>query len=230
MSDSMVAVDNVLVSELVAEPAMDLATRHSQTYRSLKRLLDILGASAGLVLCAPLLLVVGVLIKWHDGGPVFFIQQRVGRNGKLFPCFKLRTMVPNAEQLKASLMDSNVHQDSRTFKMEYDPRITPIGRRLRAWSIDEVPQFINVLRGEMSLVGPRPAVPAEVAQYHARDRKRLAVKPGLTCIWQVSGRSSISFPEQVRMDLEYIESMSLKTDLKLLFKTIPAVVLRDGAR
>ena len=195
----------------------------------LKRALDIAAAAALLIGLSPLFLAVAALIKLTDGGPVFFWQTRVGRWGREFPFPKFRSMVVNAEQLKDSLLGQNHHEDGVTFKMRRDPRVTWIGRIIRKLSIDELPQLWNVLKGDMSLVGPRPPVPREVVLYTLADRRRLDVTPGLTCIWQVSGRGDIPFREQVKLDVQYIESRSLWLDLKLLLKTVPVVLLGKGA-
>jgi lipopolysaccharide/colanic/teichoic acid biosynthesis glycosyltransferase len=198
-------------------------------YLVAKRALDLAIAGLILLVLSPLLLLVAVLVKIWDRGPVFFTQTRVGKGGQEFTCYKFRSMVPNAELLKAHLLGQNHHGDNRTFKIPCDPRITWIGRILRKTSIDELPQLWNVVRGEMSLVGPRPPVPSEVNLYSDRDRRRLNVQPGITCIWQVSGRGNLPFPEQVRLDLEYIQNRSLALDTKLLLLTIPAVLTGRGA-
>jgi lipopolysaccharide/colanic/teichoic acid biosynthesis glycosyltransferase len=195
----------------------------------LKRLLDIVVAIAMLVAFSSLFLVVALCIKLTDGGPVLFWQTRVGKWGREFRFPKFRSMVANAEQLKDRLLAENQHADVKTFKMKRDPRITWIGRIIRKLSIDELPQLWCVLRGDMSLVGPRPPVPREVALYTLADRRRLDVTPGLTCIWQVSGRSDIPFPQQVELDVQYIHSRSLLTDLRILVMTVPAVLLGKGA-
>jgi lipopolysaccharide/colanic/teichoic acid biosynthesis glycosyltransferase len=197
--------------------------------KGLKRLLDILGALFFLAALSPLFLIVAVLIKLTDGGPVLFWQTRVGRWGREFPFPKFRSMVVNAEALKDTLLSQNVHKEGVTFKMKKDPRVTWIGGIIRKLSIDELPQLWCVLKGDMSLVGPRPPVPREVAQYSLADRRRLDVTPGLTCIWQVSGRGDIPFPQQVELDVQYIQSQSFWLDIKLLLKTIPAVLLGKGA-
>ncbi|MCE1183128.1 MAG: sugar transferase [Rhodocyclales bacterium] len=194
-----------------------------------KRGLDIVVALAVLLAALPLLALVGLLIKATDGGPLLFWQTRIGKWGQPFQFPKLRSMVVNAEALKATLANSNEHGDSITFKLKRDPRVTWIGRIIRKTSIDELPQLWCVLKGEMSLVGPRPALAEEVAYYSLDDRRRLDVLPGLTCIWQVSGRAEIAFAEQVRLDVRYIEEQSLREDLKLLCKTIPAVISGRGA-
>ncbi len=195
----------------------------------LKRIIDVV-ASGFLMLCLwPIFLVVALCIKLTDGGPVLFWQTRIGLWGREFPFPKFRSMVVNAEALKDELLEQSDHEDSVTFKMKKDPRITWIGRIIRKLSIDELPQLWCVFKGDMSLVGPRPPVPREVAEYTLADRRRLDVIPGLTCIWQVSGRGDIPFNEQVELDVQYIESRSLWFDIKLLLSTIPAVLLGKGA-
>jgi lipopolysaccharide/colanic/teichoic acid biosynthesis glycosyltransferase len=198
-------------------------------YAAAKRALDVAVSAGLIVLLSPVLAAIAAIIKWQDGGPVFYRHMRVGRGGREFPCFKFRSMAVDAERVMSQLRERNDHADGRTFKMANDPRITAFGRLLRRSSLDELPQLLNVLRGEMSLVGPRPPLPSEVAQYSPTDMKRLAVKPGITCIWQVSGRSKLPFPEQLRLDLQYIQQQSLLLDLKLLARTVPAVLSADGA-
>ncbi len=195
-----------------------------------KRLLDLLVSLVALLLLAPLLLAVALAIKLHDGGPVLFWQKRVGLRGREFPFPKFRSMCVNAEAVRAALLQDNQHgREGVTFKMKRDPRITPVGRLIRRTSIDELPQLWCVLRGDMSLVGPRPPIPPEVARYTLRDRERLLVTPGLTCIWQVEGRSEIPFDQQVELDIRYIQRRSIATDLMLLAKTVPAVIRGRGA-
>jgi lipopolysaccharide/colanic/teichoic acid biosynthesis glycosyltransferase len=194
-----------------------------------KRAIDVMGAVFLLTTLTPLLCVVALLIKLTDGGPVLFWQTRVGRWGTKFAFPKFRSMVVDAEKLKDQLLHLNDHKNGVTFKMKCDPRVTWIGRIIRKLSIDELPQLWCVFRGEMSLVGPRPAVPREVGQYTLDDRLRLDVVPGLTCIWQVSGRGAVPFPRQVELDVEYILNRCLWLDLKLLFLTIPAVLTGRGA-
>jgi len=198
-------------------------------YERSKRAVDIVLAVSALVALSPLLVGVALLIKLADFGPVCFAQTRVGRGGRHFRCYKFRSMVPNAEAMKEQVKDMNHHGDGVTFKIPRDPRLTRIGRLLRKTSIDELPQLWNVLRGEMSIVGPRPPVPSEVAQYSLRHLRRLEVVPGLTCIWQVSGRSDVAFERQVEMDLYYVDNRGLWLDLKLIALTIPAVISAKGA-
>jgi exopolysaccharide biosynthesis polyprenyl glycosylphosphotransferase len=194
----------------------------------LKRFMDIAISLFLILMLLPIFLVISVLIKATSSGPVFFRQQRVGYNGRLFTLYKFRTMVEDAEKLKKELLRHN-EMDGPVFKMKDDPRVTNVGAFLRRTSVDELPQLINVLKGDMSLVGPRPPVPPEVAQYTLGDRRRLSMKPGITGIWQVSGRNKIPFKEWMEMDREYIDHWSLWLDLKILFRTIPVVLKREGA-
>ena len=197
--------------------------------RVMKRAVDVLGSLALAIVLAPFFGLVIVLIRLDSPGASFFAQQRVGRHGRQFRMLKFRSMHIDAEERKAALMADNEMQGGVTFKMKDDPRITRVGKYIRRGSIDELPQLWNVFKGEMSLVGPRPPLPAEVAQYSLEDRRRLEVVPGITCIWQVSGRSEIPFDQQVELDVAYIESQSAWLDVKLLFRTIPAVLLGKGA-
>ncbi len=194
-----------------------------------KRAMDIFISSIMLLLLTPLFLAIAIAIKLTDRGPVLFWQTRVGKHGAEFQFPKFRSMVVNSEQLRQQLMAQNDHGASVTFKMKDDPRITKVGRIIRKLSLDELPQLWCVLKGEMSLVGPRPALPKEVALYKVEERRRLDAMPGLTCIWQVSGRGDLPFPEQLALDVYYIENRSLMLDIKLLLWTIPAVILGKGA-
>src|SRR3954464_7490717 len=195
----------------------------------IKRTLDITVSLFFLVLLSPLFLLIALLVWLEDGGPVFFAQTRVGQFGREFKMYKIRSMCLNAEQRLKELLELNQHKEGVTFKLKNDPRITRVGRWLRKFSCDELPQFYNVLVGDMSLVGPRPPVPREVAKYTLAQRRRLAMKPGITCIWQVSGRSEIDFSGQVKLDVTYIESQSFWTDVKILVRTVPAVISGKGA-
>ncbi|MGG7213261.1 sugar transferase [Clostridium nigeriense] len=187
-------------------------------YSIFKRTLDIFGAIMGIVLLSPVLLVVSILIKLESKGKVLFSQKRVGLNGKEFKIYKFRSMVENAEDLKKNLEDKN-EMSGPMFKIKSDPRITRVGSFIRKTSIDELPQLINVLKGDMSLVGPRPSLPKEVESFEPWMLKRLEVKPGLTCYWQVSGRNSIGFHEWMELDIKYANEMSILVDIKLIFKT-----------
>jgi lipopolysaccharide/colanic/teichoic acid biosynthesis glycosyltransferase len=196
----------------------------------LKRALDLALVIPALVLLAPLFALVALAVKLNDRGPVLFWQKRIGLHGCEFSFPKFRSMCVNAEAVRVALMAANQHgSQGVTFKMKRDPRITPIGRLIRRTSIDELPQLWCVLRGEMSLVGPRPPLVGEVARYSMMERQRLAVTPGLTCIWQISGRSEIPFPQQVLMDIDYIQQRSVANDVKLIAKTLPAVIRGRGA-
>jgi lipopolysaccharide/colanic/teichoic acid biosynthesis glycosyltransferase len=196
----------------------------------IKRFIDITVVLPALLCLSPLFIIVAALIKLHDRGPVLFWQPRVGKDGVIFAFPKFRSMVVNSEAIRAKLLAENQHgQSGVTFKMKRDPRITPIGRFIRRFSIDELPQLWCVLTGEMSLVGPRPPIISEVEKYTMKDRSRLSVTPGLTSIWAVSGRSEIPFPQQVDMDIEYIQQQSAFNDIKLLLKTVPAVLKGKGA-
>lgn len=194
--------------------------KRGKLYLFLKRSLDIFASLAGLIVLSPLFLIVALAIKIEDPkGSIFFSQQRCGKDNKLFPMYKFRSMVSNAEELLDELKEMN-EMDGPVFKIKEDPRITKVGKFIRKTSIDELPQLLNVLKGDMSLVGPRPAIPHEVAEYNEYQIQRLLVKPGLTCIWQVSGRNTIGFDEWVEMDLEYIRKRNLWLDIKLIFKTM----------
>jgi lipopolysaccharide/colanic/teichoic acid biosynthesis glycosyltransferase len=195
----------------------------------IKRVLDIIISITGMILLSPVFLITMIAVYFEDPGPVFYTQNRVGKNGKHFKFIKFRSMIMNADKIKISLMDENESKDGVTFKMKKDPRITKTGRIIRRFSIDELPQLLNVLIGDMAIVGPRPPVPSEVEEYTLEERKRLHVIPGITCIWQVSGRSDIPFKEQVRLDLEYIRSQSIWSDILIILKTIPAVLTGKGA-
>lgn len=206
--------------QVLNKTAVDINVNDSRAYLICKRFIDILGATVGLILLSPLFLIVAFLIKLEDNnGPVIFKQIRVGKGGKEFYMYKFRSMVANAEELKAKLMAQN-EATGPVFKMKHDPRVTKIGRFIRKTSIDELPQLINVLKGEMSLVGPRPPLPDEVVKYTPYERQRISVTPGLTCYWQVSGRSSLSFDEWVDLDIKYIHERSLRVDIKLILKTV----------
>jgi len=193
--------------------------KEQKAYLLFKRVFDILCAIIGLLILSVLFFIIGLLIKLEDKqGSVFFKQTRIGKDGKPFEMYKFRSMVSNAEDLKASLMDKN-EATGPVFKIKDDPRVTRIGKFIRKTSIDELPQLINVLKGEMSLVGPRPSLPQEVAAYSSYERQRLKVVPGITCYWQVGGRSSLSFSEWVELDLKYIRERNLFIDFKLIIKT-----------
>lgn len=205
-----------LVLENVESDTVEVKT--SKIYLFIKRIIDIVGSLIGLILLSPLLVIVGVLIKVESKGPIIFSQDRIGKNGKTFRMYKLRSMVANAEELKGTLMKEN-EMSGPMFKIKDDPRVTKIGRFIRKTSIDELPQLFNVLKGDMSLVGPRPSLPNEVLEFEPWMNKRLMVKPGLTCYWQVMGRNNIDFQQWMLLDIKYVETRSIIVDIKLIIKT-----------
>ena len=232
--------DILFLSEVLSPRAKFIAkkrTRLKKSIRSLhrvcgrvtKRWMDVCGSLAAIVLLMPLFLVVAVWLKLDSPGPLIYRQVRVGLHGRPFYFYKFRSMYVDSDARRAALEKANESKDGVIFKMKNDPRITRCGRFIRKYSIDEVPQFFNVLLGDMSLVGPRPPLPSEVAQYSLDDRKRLEILPGITCIWQISGRSDIPFREQVVLDKEYIRGQGFWKDVLILFKTIPAVLAGKGA-
>ncbi|WP_265936969.1 sugar transferase [Clostridium prolinivorans] len=201
----------------------------SQIYYVIKRTLDILGSFFGIVILSPLMIIIAVLIKIGSPGPVIFSQDRIGQNGKTFKMYKFRSMVQNAEELLNKLKDKN-EMSGPMFKIKDDPRITKIGKFIRKTSIDELPQLFNVLKGDMSLVGPRPSLPREVDQFSDYHKQRLIAKPGLTCYWQVMGRNNIGFDEWMELDLKYIKERNTWIDIKLIFKTFFVLFGDENAR
>ena len=190
-----------------------------RVYEIFKRIIDIIGAGLGLILLSPIIAIVACAVKVTSKGPIFFSQKRVGKNGELFEMYKFRSMVVNAEELKGNLEDQN-EMSGPMFKIKDDPRVTKVGKFIRKTSIDELPQLWNVLKGDMSLVGPRPSLPKEVEQFDNWMFKRLSVRPGLTCYWQVSGRNNIDFEDWMKLDCRYVDERNLWIDIKLIFKTV----------
>ncbi|WML28507.1 sugar transferase [Neobacillus sp. OS1-33] len=202
---------------------------NGRTYLLSKRTIDIIGSSFGIILLSLLFIVIGILIKIEDPkGKVFFSQKRIGLNGKEFKMYKFRSMVSNAEEKLQELLKHN-EVSGAMFKMKDDPRITIVGKFIRKTSIDELPQLFNVLKGDMSLVGPRPPLPREVVLYSEYDKQRLMVTPGCTGLWQVSGRNSVGFKEMVELDLIYIRNRSIKFDIKIIFKTVSVLFRSNNA-
>ena len=193
--------------------------RKSDFYKFCKRGIDVIVAGVGLILLSPIITIVACAIKLTSKGPIFFLQKRVGKNGELFNMYKFRSMVVNAEELKEKLKHKN-EMSGPMFKMKDDPRVTKVGKFIRKTSLDELPQLWNVLKGDMSLVGPRPSLPKEVEQFDSWMFKRLTVRPGLTCYWQVSGRNNIDFEDWMKLDVKYVEERNLWIDIKLIFKTV----------
>lgn len=213
---------------LISEQGFSSKYKRSFGYYFIKRLIDIIGSLSGIIVLSPLLLIVALLIKLESKGPIFFQQKRMGLNGKQFKMYKFRSMIVNAEELLDKLKDKN-EMTGPMFKMKNDPRITRIGKLLRRTSIDELPQLFNVLKGEMSLVGPRPNLPREVVKFNEYHKLKLLAKPGLTCYWQVMGRSNIDFEEWMRLDIKYLEERSTWVDLKLIFRTVGVLFGDDNA-
>ncbi|MAB10391.1 sugar transferase [Hyphomonas sp.] len=220
-----------------AETAAYSSTRHDRTEyetgTSAKRITDIVIASVALVFVFPLLLVVATLIRLQDGGKAVYAQKRYGRNGRTFSCYKLRSMVANADERLQEILATDPEARAEweeTQKLVNDPRITPLGHFIRKTSIDELPQLINIIRGEMSLVGPRPIVENEIAKYGEYYRDYCAVRPGLTGLWQVEGRSDTTYEERVQLDVKYAISRTFTGDIMIMLRTVPAVLLSKGAR
>jgi exopolysaccharide biosynthesis polyprenyl glycosylphosphotransferase len=224
-----VLLSRTLIGEFEGVPLLTLSsTPADPVLLGVKRALDVIASLAGIILLSPVLALTALGIKLTSSGPLLFAQERVGLHGRRFHMLKFRSMYQDAERRKQELLDQN-EMDGPVFKIKNDPRITPVGRWIRKFSVDELPQLFNVLKGEMSLVGPRPPLPDEVDQYQRWQRRRLSMKPGLTCLWQVSGRNDIDFDNWMKLDMEYIDNWSLFLDLKILFKTIPVVILARGA-
>ena len=220
------SADPFIVLKKVAN--FDTSQPIAPVHQRFKRMADVGLSIAALIVLFPVLILIVLGVKLTSKGPVIFKQKRVGLNGDVFNFYKFRSMVANAEDLKSRLANKN-EVSGPVFKMKHDPRVTKFGQFMRKHSIDEIPQLINVIRGEMSIVGPRPPVPAEVEKYESWQLRRLSVKPGLTCIWQVSGRSQISFDKWVRMDLQYIDNWSFWLDVKLIAATFSIVFTGRGA-
>jgi len=211
-------------------PVLTFSTTPGQVGQLLlKAVTDRVIAALAIILLSPLLLIAATIIKLTSPGPVLFHQVRSGLNGRLFKMYKFRTMVVNAEELRETLLDRN-EMNGPVFKIKNDPRVTRIGRWLRRTSLDELPQLFNILLGDMSLVGPRPPIPAEVEKYERWQRRRLSMKPGLTCFWQIAGRNEVDFEDWMKLDLKYIDNWSYKLDIIILLKTVPVVLLGRGAR
>nr|WP_035147974.1 sugar transferase [Clostridium tetanomorphum] len=200
----------------------------SNGYFILKRTIDILGSLCGLILLSPIIIITAIAIKLDSEGPVFFSQERVGQNGTIFKMYKFRSMVTNAEEILHQLKDKN-EMSGPMFKIKKDPRITKVGHFIRKTSIDELPQLINVLKGEMSLVGPRPNLPREVIKFTDYQKTKLLAKPGLTCYWQVMGRNSIDFEQWMELDVRYVEERSTWVDIKLIFRTVKVLFGDENA-
>lgn len=226
----------MFTEQVFTDLAIPRTTRASRAYLASKRVLDVIGAGLALILLSPVLLLLAVLIRQDSDGPVLFKQTRIGRFGRPFTCYKFRTMYVNtSDEAHRAFVEAysraqvTANNPDAPFKLARDPRITPLGRFLRRSSLDELPQLFNVLMGDMSLVGPRPDVPYSVALYKDWHKLRLATQPGLTGLWQIKGRGRVSFDEGMRLDCEYVQTQSLRLDMEILLKTVPAVLSMRGA-
>lgn len=206
----------------------EIYKRKNTAYKLIKRVMDVLLSAAALVVLSPVFLITAVAIKCEDNGPVFFAQQRAGKDMKPFYMYKFRSMYVNADEKFNEMMKDN-EQTGHAFKIKKDPRITKVGKVIRRYSIDELPQLINIIKGDMSIVGPRPILTFQMEACSQYERQRLVVQPGLTCYWQIGGRADVTWEEWVELDLDYIEDMGIWTDLKMIVKTVPAVFSGDGA-
>lgn len=207
----------------------DLHYERSKSYYIIKRIIDVAGALTGLILLSPVMLITAAAVKITSKGPVFFVQERVGKRGKIFRMYKFRSMVEDAENHLAELKNQN-EMSGPMFKIKDDPRVTKIGKFIRKTSIDELPQLFNIIKGDMSLVGPRPNLPREVAKFNSYQKLKLLAKPGLTCYWQVMGRSSIDFDDWMKLDIKYIEERNTWIDIKLILKTVRVLFGDDNAK
>lgn len=224
---------NVIKEENIEKRGVFLKEKDNLSKRAyivVKRFLDIFLSLIGLIILSPIFLIISIIIKKDSKGPIFFIHGRIGKNGKPFGIYKFRTMVNNAEDLIKTFTPEQKAEFERCYKLEKDPRVTKIGNFLRKTSLDELPQILNILKGELSIIGPRPIVQAELEKYGDNKEKFLSVKPGLTGYWAANGRSDTSYEERIQMELYYVDNMSFWLDIKIFFKTIFAVIKKEGAR
>ncbi len=228
-----VRIDNIDINEVLELEQKDTKTkiRKLEIYNKyIKKIIDKLISTVSLVILSPVFLIIAICIKLESKGPVFFIHKRIGKNGKKIGMYKFRTMVPNAEELIKKFTPEQMKEFKENFKLENDPRITKVGKILRKTSLDELPQLINILKGELSIIGPRPVIGEELEKYGENKEKFLSVTPGLTGYWAANGRSNTSYDERMKMELYYIDNMSWKMDIKVFFKTIISVLKKEGAR
>lgn len=222
---------NIAFNEILVLPSKGYGeiSREINIYKYIKRFIDIVISTLGLIILSPVFLVISILIKLESKGPVFFAHKRVGKNGKEFKLWKFRTMVPNAEELIKTFTPEQMKEFKENFKLENDPRITKIGKILRKTSLDELPQLINILKGELSIIGPRPVIGEELNKYGMNKEKFLSVTPGLTGYWAANGRSNTTYEQRMMMELYYVDNISLKLDIKVFLKTIVSVLKKEGA-
>ncbi len=221
--------DIILDKNIVLTERVKKVTQKNIYSKYIKRVCDIIISSIALIILSPLFLIIGILIKIESKGPVFFLHERVGKNGKSIKIYKFRTMVKNAEELFQKFSLEQINEFERNFKLQNDPRVTKMGRMLRKSSIDELPQLLNILKGELSLIGPRPVIKEELEKYKNNKEKFLSITPGLTGNWAANGRSCTSYKERMNMELYYIDNISFKLDTKIFFKTLQTVLKREGA-
>ena len=226
--DSKKITNKDIISKNIED--LDKVKISKKVYFATKRTLDIILSFIGTILLLPIFLIISIAIKLDSKGPVFFVHKRIGKNGKEIGIYKFRTMVDNAEDLIKNFTKEQKEEYERSYKLENDPRVTRIGKFLRKTSLDELPQILNILKGELTIIGPRPIVKKELEKYEENKKKFLSVKPGLTGYWAANGRSDTTYPERVKMELYYIDNMSLWMDIKIFFKTIIAVIKKEGAR
>ncbi|HJJ04493.1 MAG TPA: sugar transferase [Clostridiaceae bacterium] len=209
---------------------LDKTFNYKNVYGVIKRSLDVTLSVIALIILSPIFLIIAAIIKLDSKGPVFFIHKRIGKNGKEIGIYKFRSMVQNAEDMIAEFTEEQKKEFRENYKLQYDPRVTKIGKFLRKTSLDELPQILNILKGDLSIIGPRPVIKRELEKYENNKEKFLSVKPGLTGFWAANGRSDTTYSERVQMELYYIDHMSLKMDIKIFFKTIISVIKKEGAR
>ncbi len=228
-----VRIDNIDINEVLELEQKDTKTKIEKLNiynKYVKKIIDKIISAVSLIILSPVFLIIAICIKLESKGPVFFVHKRIGKNGKEIGMYKFRTMVPNAEELIKSFTPEQMKEFKENFKLENDPRITKVGKILRKTSLDELPQLINILKGELSIIGPRPVIGEELEKYGENKEKFLSVTPGLTGYWAANGRSNTSYDERMKMELYYIDNMSWKMDIKVFFKTIISVLKKEGAR
>ncbi|WP_026514186.1 sugar transferase [Butyrivibrio sp. LB2008] len=221
-------VVNIRGRKIIELNYWEIYDHKANIYKWVKRAFDVIAACVALVLLSPVFLITAIAIFVEDGGPIFFTQQRAGKDMQSFTIYKFRSMYKNAEDLFEKMQEQN-EQTGHAFKIKDDPRVTHVGKFIRRFSIDELPQLFNIIKGDMSVVGPRPILYEQMEACNAYEKQRLIVKPGLTCYWQVCGRAKIKWDQWVELDLKYIQDMSIKKDIELIIRTFPAVFGQDGA-
>lgn len=222
------AIENIAILKIPTKSYRKRLER-PETYKFVKRFFDIVLASIGMIVLSPIFLIISLAIKLESKGPIFFKHTRIGKDGKIIKIYKFRSMVNNAEDMIKEFTPEQMKEYRENYKLTNDPRITKVGKFLRKTSLDELPQLINIIKGDLSIIGPRPVVSDELKKYGTNTRKFLSVTPGLTCYWAANGRSCTSYEQRMQMELFYIDNLSLKMDIKVFFKTIEAVIKREGA-